>query len=61
MREFIITTEITVEDKRPKTDGWFCRKPADAKMLENSVLFFYIVSLRFYTDYILFKLYINSL
>ena len=23
MRAFIITTEITVEDERPKTDGWF--------------------------------------
>jgi hypothetical protein len=23
VRAFIITTEITVEDERPKTDGWF--------------------------------------
>ena len=25
VRVFIIATEITVEDERPKTDGWFCR------------------------------------
>ncbi len=62
VRAFIIVTEITVEvNDRYRTVG-FGEITAAVKIVRKIVMqFFYIISLRFYTDYVLIKLYLNSL
>ena len=61
MREFIITTEMTVEDDRPTYERLVREITRRSQKIEIMSLAFYIMSLRFYTDYVLIKLYINSL
>jgi hypothetical protein len=52
---------MTVEDDRPTYERLVREITRRRQKIEIMSLAFYIMSLRFYTDYILIKLYINSL
>ncbi len=65
VREFIISTETTVEEDRPAYERLLVRETPDVnqKWENMSLVFLFIIAVLsvFYIDYILIKLYINSL
>ncbi len=71
MREFIIMTEITVEDDRPTCNDWLEKKQTASKVENMSLVFKFIIIISVYflfyliSDYIilyiLIELCINSL